>query len=147
MDHQTTLAGATRRTLLLGGGAALLGTAAAAAARPATLLAAPAAQGTPADLARGELEDWAPLVGRTFSLAASAGAALKLVSVAPSAEDGERPSALKRKRAFTAVFEAAGPAPQGNATYWLSRHQVAPFPVFLGPPSKDGTPKLVAVFG
>jgi hypothetical protein len=133
----------TRRNLLFGGSAALLATAAAPAGAAAMLGAGdrPAL----ADLAHGDIADWAPLVGQRFGLAAASGASLRLVAVNAAPTDAASDS--KRGAGFTALFEAVGPAPEGNATYWLSSSGAKPFPIFLGPRSGDASAKLVAVFG
>jgi hypothetical protein len=145
--NQTAPADSTRRSLLMGAGA-LLAAAAAPAAAASTRMGAgmdtDRGQARPVNLAHGGLEDWQAMVGERFSLAS--GAALRLVSVTPHAEKA-RPSALKRRHGFTAVFESAGQTPEGNRTYWLGSQGVAPLPVFLGRPSEGPKPQLVAVFG
>ena len=144
--HRHDSADTTRRNLLFGGSAALLATAAAPASGAAALVGA-GARPALADLAHGDIADWAPLVGQRFGLAAASGASLRLVAVNAAPAKAGSASASKRGAGFTASFEPVGLAPEGNATYWLSSSGAKPFPIFLGPRSGDASAKLVAVFG
>jgi|GEM_PF-1712252 len=142
--------GLTRRHMLAAISAGAVATAAgaaragsgagAAAARPRVL--------GPIDLERGTFADWSAVVGRTFRLADASGAPLKLVAVEPVNSDGPRPGAIRRRRGFSAIFEAnPARAPAGDRTHWIALGAHPPLPVFLSPPVEiSGKMRFAAVF-
>ena len=147
MSDTQKAAGLTRRHML-GALSAAAATAAASPARAAACAADPPSPTGISDLARGSLSDWAALVGRSFRVAGATGAPLRLVAVEPVNSGGPRPGAVRRRRGFSAVFEAhPARSPSGDQAHWIAHGAAPPVPVFLSPPAEvSGRMRLVAVF-
>ena len=145
MRTKTSSTRLTRRALLASFGAGMFG--GTAIAGPASATAGPNPLST-GNLQRGDMADWAEYVGRRFSIAAGAGAALRLVAVEPLCSDGPLPRAVRRRRRFAASFESVGATvPDGDAAYWVSTASAAPLPLYLGARATvAGKARFVAVF-